>query len=248
MEKIINNIFFILYLFFNPRLWFLIFKKVYLPVYVQFEWLKEYKINTVIDVGSSVGNVSFALSKIFPSAVIYAFDPIKENCESFKKKKGNSKIQINNFALSNKKERVKFITAKYNPVSSMLSLRKEYQKIYPIKNIRMVNTTTLDLFFQSRSLKNLVFLKIDTQGTEKQILEGASKLLKRVAIIHIESSFEPIYFGQSKFGEIYDILTKAGFEYSGSVAESIFIPDFTHKKQENSIFINPNLLSKFLKK
>jgi FkbM family methyltransferase len=57
-----------------------------------------------------------------------------------------------------------------------------------------------------------VFLKIDTQGYEPQVLAGARALIERLCGIQLEMSLVPIYEGERDFRTIFDQLTKAGFE------------------------------------
>lgn len=56
------------------------------------------------------------------------------------------------------------------------------------------------------------FLKIDAQGYEAQVLEGAGGLLERVAGLQLELSLVPLYAGQALYRELIDRLDAAGFE------------------------------------
>jgi FkbM family methyltransferase len=57
-----------------------------------------------------------------------------------------------------------------------------------------------------------VFLKIDTQGYEPQVLDGAGLLLERLCGIQLEMSLVPIYEGERDFRAQFDELIAAGFE------------------------------------
>ena len=57
-----------------------------------------------------------------------------------------------------------------------------------------------------------VFLKIDTQGYEPQVLAGAGALLGRLLGIQLEMSLVPIYEGERDFRTTLDELAAAGFE------------------------------------
>ena len=54
-------------------------------------------------------------------------------------------------------------------------------------------------------------LKIDTQGTELDVIRGASGILERIAAIRVELSFERLYAGQELFDEVYAHITGLGF-------------------------------------
>jgi FkbM family methyltransferase len=57
-----------------------------------------------------------------------------------------------------------------------------------------------------------VFLKIDTQGYEPQVLDGAGLLLERLSGIQLEMSLVPLYEGERDFRAQFDELVAAGFE------------------------------------
>ena len=49
---------------------------------------------------------------------------------------------------------------------------------------------------------------MDTQGSEKLILQGGKKVLEQASIIHIETSFIKLYKNQCLFNDIYKILMR----------------------------------------
>ena len=55
------------------------------------------------------------------------------------------------------------------------------------------------------------FIKIDAQGAELMILEGAGPLLDGVMAVQIEVSFLPLYENQPSFGEIDTFMRRNGF-------------------------------------
>jgi FkbM family methyltransferase len=55
-------------------------------------------------------------------------------------------------------------------------------------------------------------LKSDTQGFEKQVLEGAEGLMSKMQGVQLEMSLVSLYQGQSLFRELYDQLDSQGFD------------------------------------
>lgn len=74
-------------------------------------------------------------------------------------------------------------------------------------------TETADRFFRSQDLERIDFLKLDTQGTELEILKGAREYLSagRIAVIKTEVSLLPVYRDQCTFSEIDLFLKQYGF-------------------------------------
>jgi FkbM family methyltransferase len=60
--------------------------------------------------------------------------------------------------------------------------------------------------------ESVTLLKIDAQGYEDRVLDGAAGILPRVAGIHLELSVVPLYAGQALFPEMLDRLRGLGFE------------------------------------
>lgn len=244
MDLFKNIVFFLLYILFRPRLIPLLLKDIYLPVYVQYEWLKKYPIGTIIDIGANRGNVSTALALLFPNADIFAFEPIDKEYAILKKRvRRFLNVTPVNVALSNKNGKVPFFINLHSPSSSMLPFSRLGKKEMPLVTISkktFVNSQTLDSFFQGKKMKLPIFMKIDVQGAEKIVLNGGKKLLRKTSVIHIETGFENIYEKQCLFGDIYRLLTGFGFTYHGSIVDGHFFPLLKTQLFENSIFIKTN--------
>lgn len=244
--KFRNLVFFLIYLVFNPNLLRGLFRGIYLPTLIQYQWLKKYKIGTFIDVGSYTGEDSRVINYIFPKARIIAFEPDINNFNYIKEKVKINNFEVHNIALSNKKGQTTFYSHPLSALSSLLRLNTKeilaesyvYQKT---KNYN-VKTDTLDNIFVNKTLKNKVLLKIDTQGAEDLILRGAIKFLNHVDLIHIETCIAHIYRDQSDFKKIYSLLIKSGFTFAGEAKESEFYPRFELSKCFNSVFIKDKTL------
>ncbi len=56
-----------------------------------------------------------------------------------------------------------------------------------------------------------VFIKIDTQGFEMEVLKGATQLLKTAKGVQLEMSFTPMYEGAPDFETLYKFMIDRGF-------------------------------------
>lgn len=225
----------------NPRLWKFVLCGLYIPVFLQFEWLRKHNIKTVIDIGGHHGRVSKVLKYFFPKGYFYIFEPIPENIEIIKKNVHDSRTVIENIALTNTTGTKYFNKYKKTEVSSLLTIHENYKNLSGGKFEKIkINTTTLDEYFEKINMQHPVFLKIDTQGSEGIILKSGIKTLKHIDIIHIEMTFEEIYKNESLFNEVYTYLTRQGFYYRGEINESYFYPRFKPNRQINAIFVKRN--------
>ena len=60
--------------------------------------------------------------------------------------------------------------------------------------------------------ENVVFLKLDVQGYELEVLEGAQKTLPFIKGLQIEISIEPLYKNQTIFKEMLIHIEQLGYE------------------------------------
>ncbi|MCR4264515.1 MAG: FkbM family methyltransferase [Candidatus Roizmanbacteria bacterium] len=132
----------------------------------------------------------------------------------------------------------------FQTASSLLNPESRNKGIWSVKTTiakkYTVNVTTLDTYFKNIKLKEPIFIKMDTQGTEDLIIKGGQKLLKKASVLIIETSFVKFYKNQYLFDDVYKEITKLGFSYKGNLLESNFYPYFKPPMGENSLFIKTN--------
>jgi len=84
---------------------------------------------------------------------------------------------------------------------------------YDIVEKVSIRADALDHLLLEHAVEDVDFLKIDTQGAEAPILDGASNTLRESVIgVEVEVLFAPLYVGQSKFGDTDERLRQAGFQ------------------------------------
>lgn len=83
--------------------------------------------------------------------------------------------------------------------------------------LRVVDEVTvpvvpLDLAASQYGFTDAAFLKLDTQGTELEILHSGSRLVRESLLaVHTESLFQPLYKGQSLFADVDSHMRDSGF-------------------------------------
>ena len=163
---------------------------------------------TIFDVGANKGQSIERFKKIFNKKIIHSFEPIKFEFDNiYRKYKNENNLIINNFALGDKIEEKFFNVNHYTGSSSFLEtnqktewakLRSKQFKIDPanfVKNKSIVQIKTIDDYCEKNQINKIDVLKIDTQGYEKNVLKGSSKMIlsKKIKFIEIELIFSDIY-------------------------------------------------------
>ena len=80
-------------------------------------------------------------------------------------------------------------------------IKKEKTKIYSLNN----------LFSKNYKIRKNTFLKIDTQGYDKNVLDGASKILKKLLYVQMELAIDPLYKNEVNYERMIKYMKKKGF-------------------------------------
>lgn len=179
--------------------------------------LEEFNITDIIDVGANFGQYGKETRAIGFKGNIYSFEPLSFAFNKLtKSSKGDEKWQINNFALGSFTELKTINISKNYFSSSFLNQKKELVEQVPetkYVSSEVVEIKRLDDIFNEMQTNGMnFFLKIDTQGFEKEVLLGAKDSLKHIKGIQLEMSLNPLYENSIDFFEMYNFIKSEGFE------------------------------------
>jgi FkbM family methyltransferase len=76
----------------------------------------------------------------------------------------------------------------------------------------LVRVRRLDSIWNEIEVCGNVFLKVDTQGFEAEVIRGAEGCLSEVAAIQLELSLRPLYEGETLLGPMLEIMHDMGFD------------------------------------
>jgi FkbM family methyltransferase len=178
---------------------------------------------TIFDVGANIGQSVSKYRKAFPKAEIYSFEPYKEAYDILHANNKNDKnVHMFNMALSNNIGFQEFfVNNDSNSNSSFNSLNLNSRSLK--KNVHpklrhglssvTVATSTVDDIVKNNGCKRINILKIDTQGHEPQVLDGAVETLASgiVDFVSTEIIFDDIYSQSLSFSDIENRISTHGF-------------------------------------
>ena len=205
------------------------------------DWLRQYKIRTVIDIGASKGKATLSFRKMFPDAWIYAFEPLPDCFDQMQKRlKNDPKCLMFNKALSDQEGMMTIHRSSYSGASSLLKMADIQKQLFPVvagQKEQVVTVARLDKVMAPYQFEKNILIKVDVQGLEDGVIRGGRHIFNQAKVILIETSFVELYEGQPLFADIYDLLTDLGFKYSG-----VWVPEFKSPRdgralQQDSIFI-----------
>lgn len=146
------------------------------------------------------------------------FEPDTVEAERLRSKLDKNVFEIFETALDSSEGERTFHLLKHRGLSSFLKpdLTSEcFRRLKPgqaeIEREIQIKTRTIDAVMAERSI-SVDFLKVDTEGTEHDVIEGAAAQLED-CILGVRSScnFQPCFIGQKLFSETHDFLLSKGF-------------------------------------
>ncbi len=142
----------------------------------------------IFDVGGNIGAYSLSCVRLCKrysiNYVIYIFEP-QSKCQSQLKKifKDDNKVIVIPIAISNEEKQIKIYKDQYGS-SAMASFYK--RRIFTQIEAELVQTTTLNAFIEQNNIDHIDLLKIDTEGHELKVIEGANRFLHKINNIQFE--------------------------------------------------------------
>lgn len=187
-----------------------------------------------IDVGLSVNAPQ---SQVWltrdPNLHVFGFEPVKANREKILMGNSPWPVNLDPLLVGNRIHIIPcalldkhvpggmdiYVTKKDPGCSSVLA-----PKTFEVDYIERVNVESLDTFFKHFPFEQIPFihhLKIDVQGADIQVLEGASENLRKILAITVEVDTNEYRDTRNSIESIYELLRPHGFElYKKGIIQS----------------------------
>ena len=176
---------------------------------------KDKEKHIYFDVGANLGQSIKRLKKLNPSSVIHSFEPTPELYKKLIENFGNEKnIKINNLGVAQSKGNLDFYSYKHHKINSLIPVDKKTKfsksriiasgsKNSEFESVIKIDVTSIDSYCEENNINEIDFIKIDTQGSETDVLNGMKKFIEnqKVSIIELELI---LGFGYEKKFSFYD--------------------------------------------
>jgi FkbM family methyltransferase len=178
----------------------------------------------VFDVGANIGDYSLMLSKLVgDTGKVYAFEPASSTFNKLKERldKNNCKnILPFQYAIYSENTQIKFNEfpddfSVWNSIGKPEMLDPSGSgKYISIVQTEMVEAVKLDDFCQVNQVKSIDYLKVDVEGAESDVFQGAINLLrnKSIKLIQFEISQKMLEGLNRQAQSTFDLLTTNGYE------------------------------------
>lgn len=212
------------------------------------------KIKTVLDVGAHKGETINYLSKFFYFNKVYSFEPNPSSFFFLKKYKlslnirKQSKLELFNYALGVKKGKIDFYSGKESSSSTIHDInftsnyyKKKNKYLNPFAQNKetfrkiSVNLDTLQNFIISKNIQDIDLLKIDTEGSEFNIIKGAKEKIKIIKVLYFEHHYDNMILKKYTFSDLNRYLMKKGFS-------KVFKYKMSFRKVFEYVYVNKALI------
>ncbi len=170
----------------------------------------------VVDVGANVGQFALVARHRWPSARIVSFEPLPQAAERLRAVFADDPaFECRPCALTDTSGTRDFHVTGHDDSSSLLPVARRQVEEFATDGVGTLQVTTsrLDDALPAAEVPDgPVLLKVDTQGTELEVLRGGTELLARASHLIIEVSFVELYEGQADAAQITRFLVDRGWD------------------------------------
>jgi FkbM family methyltransferase len=191
-------------------------KRRYMPCGIDWLWdiqriLRDRSLGMVVDVGANVGQTSRAIKERFPASTVHAFEPVRETYELLVHNcRGFEGVTAHRIGLSDTAGSAWMAVGSNSQINHLVGPTR----VTASATVEQVETNTLDAFCAERSIERIDLLKVDAEGADLQVLQGAERMFrdKRVAFVFVEVGFDPADQGHVHVTRMLENLSSAGFQ------------------------------------
>jgi FkbM family methyltransferase len=192
--------------------------------------LERFAISCVLDVGANIGQYALMLREGGFGGRIISFEPQADAHATLARRAAADRgWQIApRMAIGDRDGEVLLEVSAESDMSSILPQSELLRTISPSSAVLRSERAPMARLESAAqpylAPEDRIFLKIDTQGFEPQVLAGAGALMARLCGLQLEMSLVPCYEGEVGFRAMLDRLAAAGFE------PYLFIPGYFERK------------------
>jgi FkbM family methyltransferase len=179
--------------------------------------LQNRDVGFVFDVGGNTGEWTDSIIKALTPKKVYVFEPFPIHFEKLNKKYSLiESVSIFDTAIGNENgKRAFYINSDPRYNHSLLSIDPASDGWVNIDHTstKEVQCSTIDHFCFEHEISHISLLKIDTEGADFLVLQGAKRMLEnaRIDIVYVEIFLKPLMKGQGSLTEIISFMEAHGY-------------------------------------
>jgi len=203
--------------------------------------LAHHKVNLVFDIGANTGQFASSLRRSGYVGKIVSFEPLSSaHAELLRSSQRDELWEVApRVAIGDHEGEVDIHIAGNSVSSSILGMLDSHVDAAPTshyvgnESVPMATMDTQASRYCDADTRS--FMKIDTQGYEPQVLDGAQETLGKVMGVQLELSLVPLYEHQKLFDDLVDRVRSLGFSI-WALWPALFDPDSGRMVQADATF------------
>ncbi|GAB1452499.1 FkbM family methyltransferase [Draconibacterium sp.] len=175
------------------------------------------KIDVLLDIGANTGQFAKKMRNLGYTKKIISFEPLKDAFKVLNGSVSNDKNwTAHNYAIGDEDITGVINVSGKSDCSSILNmLPSQMDSAAGLEYVakQEIEIKKLDTIFDTLvSESDNIMMKIDTQGYEKNVIDGAIESLKKIRIIQLEMSIVPLYENEMLLVEMIKYIEDKGFQ------------------------------------
>lgn len=198
-------------------------------------------LTTIFDVGANEGQTLEWMRHHQPAAKFYCFEPVHSAFQKLKKNAAQDHNCITENIAFGEAAGEKTIRL-FETYSVLNSLKDELMSTEKNAKEEVIKIDTIDAYCKAKSIKQIDLLKIDTEGYELKVLEGADNMIAnhQITFIYCEVGFQRSNQRNTWFPDLLTYLDSKGYYFFGMYDLS------SHDWKRGNLFGNALFASKKL--
>jgi FkbM family methyltransferase len=178
------------------------------------ELIKTAGISVIYDIGANIGTWTLLAKAVIPAAYVHAFEPLPKHQDAFDDSLADvHDVTLHRVALGSENEKAVLYVTDFSDASSMLRPAPKSQAHFGVRQAGQLSMRThrLDDFRSANKLPGPDLIKLDVQGYELEVLQGAIECLTSARAVITEVSFVECYEAQPLFSDVVRFMADHGF-------------------------------------
>jgi FkbM family methyltransferase len=185
--------------------------------------LKRLRPDCVIDVGGNTGQFGRLLRGLGYRGWIVSFEPVRQSFDRLENfTSGDPRWRVHRLAIGSIPETRRMNVSAMSEFSSFrtpttfsLERFRGESEVQHVEDVRVVRLDDCEAECLQGIPSSRLFLKVDTQGWDLEVLRGAAHLIDRCEVLQVELSLIPVYRGVPMYVETLGYVSRLGFSPTG---------------------------------
>lgn len=198
---------------------------------------------TLLDVGANVGTYAAYLARVAPTATIHAFEPHPRTFANLTRRVAGMPIKAWQMALSDKAGTTTLYDHAARDGSTQASLSQSAVALFEGDLVaHEVVCGTLDDFIEKEAIGRVALLKIDTEGLDLAVLQGARRAIEARVFQNIQFEFIAANIATGvRMRDFFDLLQ--GYRIHRVCLNGGLVPLYPYSVTHTEIYVTQTLVA-----